>query len=101
MVYELHSSSSFNKKFLKTYKDTLSCSDDSIIYLSESILKNKKIKKPSINEMRSSFKCKKIKYVNDPKKLETLISKKIYINHNKLFMSSGNFDGLNIKKIVK
>ena len=101
VVYELHSSSSFNKKFLKTYKDTLSCSDDSIIYLSESILKNKKIKKPSINEMRSSFNCKKIKYVNDPKKLETLISKKIYINHNKLFMSSGNFDGLNIQKIVK
>ena len=28
-------------------------------------------------------------------------SKKIYINHNKLFMSSGNFDGLNIQKIVK
>ena len=51
--------------------------------------------------MRSSFNCKKIKYVNDPKKLEALISKKIYINHNKLFMSSGNFDGLNIQKIVK
>ena len=101
VVYELHSSSSFNKKFLKTYKDTLSYSDDSIIYLSRSTLKNKKIKKPSINEMRSSFNCKKIMYVNDIKKLEALISKKIYINYNKLFMSSGNFDGFNIQKIVK
>ena len=99
VIYELHSSSSFNKKFLKTYKNTLSYSDDSIIYLSELIIKNKKIKKPSLKEIQSFFNCKNIKYVSNKNKLKVLVSQKKYINHNKLFMSSGNFDGLNIKKM--
>ena len=99
MIYELHSSSSFNKKFLKTYKNTLSYSDDSIIYLSELIIKNKKIKKPSLKEIQSFFNCKNIKYVSNKNKLRVLVSQKKYINHNKLFMSSGNFDGLSIKEM--
>ena len=99
VIYELYSSSSFSTEFLATYKDTLKNSDTSIIYFSEKILKKRKFKKISQVEIRKIFNTNKIFLVNNITSLETLLKNKIYRNHNKLFMSSGNFDGYKIEKI--
>jgi len=101
VIYELHSSSSFNKTFLRTYKDSTINSDDSIVYLSDKIVKEKKYKKPSNGDMHNYFNTKKIIYVNKLKKLLSILSRKKYDNYHKLFMSSGNFDGINLKEIYK
>ena len=101
MVYELHSSSSFNRTFLKTYKDSTINSDESMIYLSDKLVKKKKYKKPSKSDMCKYFNSKKLIYVNELKKLISLLSRKKYDNYHKLFMSSGNFDGINLKEIYK
>ena len=98
VIYELYSSSSFSTEFLATYKDTLKNSDTSIIYFSEKILKKRKFKKISQVEIRKIFNTNKIFLVNNITSLETLLKNKIYRNHNKLFMSSGNFDGYKIEK---
>ncbi len=101
VIYELHSSSSFNKKFLKTYKDTITKSDESIIYLSDDLVKDKKYKKPTLNDMQMFFNSKELLYVNKLSELKKIISKKKYDNYHKLFMSSGNFDGINLNEIYK
>ena len=101
VVYELHSSSSFNRTFLKTYKDSTINSDESMIYLSDKLVKEKKYKKPSKSDMCKYFNSEKLIYVNELKKLISLLSKKKYDNYHKLFMSSGNFDGINLKEIYK
>ena len=98
VIYELYSSSSFSTEFLATYKDTLKNSDTSIIYFSEKIIKKRKFKKISQVEIRKIFNTNKIFLVNNITSLETLLKNKIYRNHNKLFMSSGNFDGYKIEK---
>jgi len=98
VIYELYSSSSFSTEFLATYKDTLKNSDTSIIYFSEKILKKRKFKKISQVEIRKIFNTNKLFLVNNITSLETLLKNKIYRNHNKLFMSSGNFDGYKIEK---
>ena len=49
--------------------------------------------------MRKIFNTDKLFLVNNIPSLEALLKKKIYLNYNKLFMSSGNFDGYKIEKI--
>ena len=90
-IYELHSSSSFNSTFLKNYKNTLTDSDYSIIYIS---MKNLKKFSSKMDEkiIKKIFNEKKLILISDPKKLDSFLKKNSYRDYNKLFMSSGNFD---------
>ena len=90
-IYELHSSSSFNSTFLKNYKNTLTDSDYSIIYIS---MKNLKKFSSKMDEkiIKKIFNEDKLILISDPKKLDSFLKKNSYRDYNKLFMSSGNFD---------
>ena len=90
-IYELHSSSSFNSTFLKNYKNTLTDSDYSIIYIS---MKNLKKFSSKMDEkiIKKIFNEDKLILISDPKKLDSFLKKNSYKDYNKLFMSSGNFD---------
>ena len=100
VIYELHSSSSINKNFLPKYKNSLNQADDCILYLSQKILDKNKIKNINLSLLKRFFNNKKIKFVNDRDSLFKIISKIKYKTFNRLFMSSGNFDGLNFDKII-
>ena len=95
MVYELHSSSSFNFKFLEKYNNSLNDSDYSIIYISNKKL-NLFTEKISENKLQKFFNDKNIKLVNSINPLKKIIRSNKYKKYNKLFMSSGNFDDFNI-----
>tara|TARA_Y100000817_G_scaffold313908_1_gene311147 strand:- start:1032 stop:2399 length:1368 start_codon:yes stop_codon:yes gene_type:complete len=94
-IYELHSSSSFNFKFLEKYNNSLNDSDYSIIYISNKKL-NLFTEKISENKLQKFFNDKNIKLVNSINPLKKIIRSNKYKKYNKLFMSSGNFDDFNI-----
>ena len=94
-IYELHSSSSFNFKFLEKYHNSLNDSDYSIIYISNKKL-NLFTEKISENKLQKFFNDKNIKLVNSINSLKKIIRSNKYKKYNKLFMSSGNFDDFNI-----
>ena len=96
-IYELHSSSSFNFKFLEKYHNSLIDSDYSIIYISKkkTHLFSEKI---SEKKLKKLFNDKRIKLVNSVNSLKKIINSNKYKEYNKLFMSSGNFDDFKIDK---
>ena len=99
IIYELHSSSSFDLNFLKNYKNSVEKSDYSIIYISEKKLHlfSKKINEKVIMNL---FNTKKLKLVHTSKSLKKIIESKKFKLFNKLFMSSGNFENFNIENCI-
>ena len=100
VIYELHSSSSLNVNFLPKYKNTINQADDCILYLSQRILDKNKIKDIDLSLLKKCFNNKKIKLINDRDSLLKIVSNINYKPFNKLFMSSGNFDGLNFDQVI-
>ena len=97
-VYELHSSSSFDFTFLKTYKNSLNNSDFSVIYISEKNLK-KFSKEVDEKIIKNIFHERKLVLISNKKELDKFINNSKYKSYNKLLMSSGNFDGYDVKKL--
>ncbi len=97
VIYELHSSSSFDVNFLKNYKDTLLKSTFSIIYISE----NKKCNHLSEKILMECFNEKKLALIESKSHLIDIIKNSKFKNYNKLLMSSGNFDDLDFNILIK
>ena len=97
VIYELHSSSSFDVNFLKNYKDTLLKSTFSIIYISE----NKKCNHLSEKILMECFNEKKLAFIENKSHLIDIIKNSKFKNYNKLLMSSGNFDDLDFNILIK
>ena len=98
---ELHTFSSLNLEFIHQYKGCLDKSDIAIIYISKKNLKSKQSSPIKDDLVKTAFKNDKIKIFRDPKELELFL---IYIDRelkNKvfLFMSSGNFDEIDLNSI--
>lgn len=100
-IYELHSSSSLNKKFLPTYKNSISESDYSIIYISNKILFERNLDKILNSDIKNFFNVSNFKICRNPNDLFKHISNNKFADFNFLFMSSGNFDGFSIKEFIK
>jgi UDP-N-acetylmuramate: L-alanyl-gamma-D-glutamyl-meso-diaminopimelate ligase len=100
-IYELHSSSSLNKKFLPTYKNSISESDYSIIYISNKILFERNLDKILYSDIKNFFNVSNFKICRNPNDLFKHISNNKFSDFNFLFMSSGNFDGFSIKEFIK
>ena len=100
-IYELHSSSSLNKKFLPTYKNSISESDYSIIYISNKILFERNLDKILNSDIKNFFNISNLEICRNPNDLLKHISNNKFVDFNFLFMSSGNFDGFSIKEFIK
>ena len=100
-IYELHSSSSLNKNFLPTYKNSIIESDFTIIYISDKIILEKKIQKISISDIKKYFNSYNLMVCRNQENLLLNISKIKFKNYNFLFMSSGNFDQFSFKGLIK
>jgi len=98
---ELHTFSSLNPDFLPQYKDALREADDKIVYYSPHTLEIKKLPGLSISLLSSFFNANDLKVATSAAELEIILSQ---LNPPKktvlLWMSSGRFDGLDLKKIA-
>ncbi|MFZ1704180.1 MAG: Mur ligase family protein [Saprospiraceae bacterium] len=96
-VFELHTFSSLDARFLPQYKDALENMDEAVIYYSEHASKMKN--KPIIpeNVVLDSFHHNQIQVIKHKDQLTKLLLSETYANYNILLMTSGNFDQLDLK----
>ena len=98
---ELHTFSSLNPGFLPLYKDSLKGADHKIVYFSPHTLEIKKLSSLSANQLAEHFNAPDLKVVQNGddliKAVEGLKVKRPLVM---LWMSSGRFDGVEIKEVM-
>ena len=97
---ELHTFSSLNKKFLKEYSNSMDDTDLGIVYFNKKTIQNKKLNLISKKEVIDSFKRKDLKVFNDSNLLKDFLNSLSWKQKNLLMMSSGNFNNLDLNKII-
>jgi UDP-N-acetylmuramate: L-alanyl-gamma-D-glutamyl-meso-diaminopimelate ligase len=90
-VFELHTFSSLNKKFLSEYKGALDKADVRIVYFNPHTIEKKKMEMLTEDDIIENFGAGVIAY-NSSAKLKADLQQMNWGNSNLLLMSSGNFD---------
>ncbi len=97
---ELHTFSSLNKDFLGEYAGTSDQADEMVLYYSEHTLKMKKLPPLSKEEVREAFQNPNLAVFTDKEQLEAWLLGQNWANKNLLLMTSGNYNGLDLKGIA-
>ena len=98
---ELHTFSSLNPVFLPQYASTLNLADFAIVYLSEHARAVKRMDKIEDAVIQEYFKHPNLIVLRDPEALKEILCQKNWAHQNLLMMSSGTFDGLDLKSIAE
>lgn len=93
---ELHTFSSLTEDFLPQYKDSMKKADVAFVYYNPEVIEHKKLKNILPEEVKTAFGGTNLQVFTDSEKLQETLRNINYDNSALLFMSSGNFSGLNI-----
>lgn len=96
---ELHTYSSMNPAFLPHYHKSLSAADTAIVFISDHALQMKRRPPLSDKLIRESFGDQNLLICRNAQQLDALLEGMEWENRNLLLMSSGTFDGLDLKKL--
>ena len=96
--YELHTFSSLNKEFLPQYKDTMKNCDQAAVLFNPHTLEMKKMPMLDKEEIQEKFNRNDLKVFADVQKFNEYIGSLDAENSVFLFMSSGNFGGIDLIK---
>lgn len=99
--FELHTFSSLNKAFLKHYKNTYNSAETAIVYINRENLSHKNLPEITEEDIKKGFGRQDLLIIDEAKKLSDHLSNKPWKNEDLVFMSSGNFDGLNLTQIAR
>ena len=99
-VMELHTFSSLNADFLNEYAGSMNKADISVVYFNPEVIKHKKLKPISIEQVKKSFNNNKLIIFTNQKELVGFIEQTNLSKKNLLLMSSGNFSGIDLKKFA-
>jgi len=100
-VMELHTFSSLNLNFLSEYKGTMDYADKAIVYFNPEVIKHKRLKNITKDQVKESFDNNKLIVFTNQNELISYIKELNLHNQNLLFMSSGNFSGLDLTKFAE
>lgn len=95
-VLELHTFSSLNADFMKEYHGALDAADTAIVFYSKHALELKRLPFLNPEKVKNGFATKGLIVITERQELEKELKKLDTFQTNFLFMSSGNYDGLNI-----
>lgn len=98
---ELHTFSSLNKNFMKNYKGVFKGFSKKIVFIDQDIVQNKNMPLPTPDEVHNAFGDKDIQVIYHKEELEKTLSHWKTHKNVFLFMSSGNFGGLDFLQLVK
>jgi len=98
--FELHTYSSLSKDFLPQYESSMNAADIAVVYYSPHALELKKLPMLDRKDVENAFGKKGILVFTNPAELQQFLAAQDLKNANVLMMSSGNYDGLNFKKIL-
>lgn len=100
-LMELHTYSSLSKEFLQHYKDSMHDADVAIVYYNPHALQLKRLPDISPQQIKNAFGGENITVMNDAEELKQLLLSNKSGETAFLFMSSGNFGGLNLKQLAE
>ncbi len=98
---ELHTFSSLNKAFLAEYKGAMDAADTAIVYFNPHTIAHKKLTPITVDEVKNAFGRADLHVFTDAAEMIATLKKMSWQNRNLLFMSSGNFDGLDLDAFSK
>jgi UDP-N-acetylmuramate: L-alanyl-gamma-D-glutamyl-meso-diaminopimelate ligase len=97
---ELHTFSSLNENFLKEYEGSMALADKAIIYFNPHTIEHKKLKPITEDQVKKAFGSSNIEVLTSSEKLLEKLSALSFKNRNLLMMSSGTFDGIDLKSLA-
>ncbi len=100
-VLELHTFSSLNEKFMEEYRGAMDKADDAVVFYSKHALELKRMPDLPAEKVKLGFAKPALQVFNDREALDQWLRQQDYENANLLFMSSGNYDGLDILTFAK
>ena len=96
---ELHTFSSLTADFLPQYKDCMQQADDAIVYFNPAVIEHKRLKTISTAEVQSAF-GGKVRVFTSSEEMQNYLKEQNYQNTALLMMTSGTFDGINIREFA-
>ena len=99
-VLELHTFSSLNENFMKEYEGAMDNADEAVVFYSNHALELKRMPALAPEKVKQGFAKDNLLVINKKEELEQFLTNQHYSNANLLLMSSGNYDGLDILKLV-
>lgn len=100
-VLELHTYSSLNKAFIDQYRGTFDQADEAIVYFNPETVAHKKLEQLTEDQIRNAFGRQSLKVFSNITELEDYLRSVSWFGKNLLFMSSGNFDNMDLTKLAK
>lgn len=98
---ELHTFSSLNENFLEHYKSSMEDADQAIVYFNPHTVEHKKLKPVSKEQVMQSFGNRSLLVYTDSDEMKNYLISTKQNNSVLLMMSSGNFDGIDFKKLAE
>ena len=95
-VLELHTFSSLNEKFMNEYSGAMNNADEGIVFYSKHALELKRMPLLDPQSVIHGFNKPNLEVITEKKQLEERLSNMDNNDTNFLFMSSGNYDGVDI-----
>jgi UDP-N-acetylmuramate: L-alanyl-gamma-D-glutamyl-meso-diaminopimelate ligase len=99
-ILELHTFSSLNADFMNEYENSMENADVAIVFYSNHALELKRMKPLEPQSVINGFKKENLEVINDKISLIERLKNETPGNTNFLFMSSGNYDGMDILKTL-
>ncbi|MBQ2519791.1 MAG: peptidoglycan synthetase [Paludibacteraceae bacterium] len=98
---ELHTFSSLMAEFLPQYKDCMAEADVAFVYFNPKVIEHKQLTPITKEEVRNAFGTKNVEVFTESEALQERLKGLNYKNTALLMMSSGTFDGINVKEFAK
>ncbi len=98
---ELHTFSSLKKEFLPHYQGCMNAADVSIVYFNPKTVEHKKLSPISEEEVFKAFGNPNLKVMTDSQQMVAFLESEYTGKENLLIMTSGNFDGIDLKEFSK
>lgn len=95
-ILELHTYSSLNEAFMEQYNGALENADEAIVFYSRHALELKRMNYLEPELVKKGFQKQNLAVITERKELENKLKTINLLNTNLLFMSSGNYDGMDI-----
>ncbi len=98
---ELHTYSSLSERFLHHYAGTMDEADSAIVYFNPHAVQLKRLPEITPGQIKTGFARSDLEVLNDSKRLKEKLLEEPRENSVFLFMSSGDFDGMDLKELSK
>jgi UDP-N-acetylmuramate: L-alanyl-gamma-D-glutamyl-meso-diaminopimelate ligase len=100
-VFELHTYSSLNAAFMKEYEGVMEGVEEAAVFYSQHALELKRMPELHKSVVEEGFQKKDLHIFNTGLELENWLEQLDYKNSVVLFMSSGNYEGIDVSQLAK